>query len=84
MLNRQILLVSILGNFENSTKNMHFDFRLERVNPILVITFTVFNEKLNWTLLKVHRFLGLILKTNRKLDMKEKIMELNTNRCLIH
>lgn len=63
---------------------MHFDFRLERVNPILVITFTVFNEKLNWTLLKVHRFLGLILKTNRKLDMKEKIMELNTNRCLIH
>ena len=63
---------------------MHFDFRLERVNPILVIIFTVFNEKLNWTLLKVRRFLGLILKTNRKLDMKEKIMELNTNRCLIH
>ena len=63
---------------------MNFDFRLERVNPILVIAFTVFNEKLNWTLLKVRRFLGLILKTNRKLDMKEKIMELNTNRCLIH
>ena len=63
---------------------MHFDFRLERVNPILVIAFKVFNAKLNWTLFKVRRFLGLILKTNRKLDMKEKIMELNTNRCLIH